>query len=1027
MVLRSALRTVAALVLALGLAAIAEAGAQEPYRIQGTVVDATTQRPLPNVQVSLRGTQQGTLTDNAGRYTLQARVQPGTYTLVFSLIGRGEVTQPLTLGAERAVTVAQVQLRETAVQLEEIVVTGTGAPVERRAVGNAVSSVAGQAVNEAPGAPAIDAALQGKVVGAVITQNHGQPGGGTSIRLRGTSSILGGAEPLVVIDGVIVDNNAEALIAISSNAVRQGASMQNRLADIAPADVERIEILKGAAAAALYGSRANNGVIQIFTKRGQQGRPVVTYRTEAGTSWTSARYALNTSPVAGRGDVLYGGAPEIGAPVQRFLYQEDLWRRGGRFDNQLSVSGGAEGTTYYLSGAWTEESGILRGSNHSRVNARLRVTQQVAPWLQVGGTANYIQNQTNYIPEGEQNYGVLTALIFTPTTWNPNFRPDLGRYPYNPLINFNPFDVLDNFRTETNVDRFLGSFNATLTPLPNLTVNYIFGLDRAAESAVFFQPPRSASATDPGLIQNPTRRIQRFNNDLTVNHALDARPGLQLTTTLGFRQTQDHTDEVRAAAQNLPPGQTTVGGATQFASQAITQLRTLGGFVQERVSLGNRLFITGGVNLEASSAFGPEERWQLFPRVGVSYVVHDEPFWQATPFVNLVSTLRLRGSYGQTGGQPPGAYLIFDNYNNVARGGLPGLVPSPTAGNPALRPERQREFEGGFELGLFDNRAEIEFTAYNQRTSDLVLGVPLALSTGYTQQFQNIGTLSNRGIEVALNTINLQARNFSWRSRLSYAHNRERVEELVGAADTLLFGYLSHVMIGQPVGVFYGPFYPQDAQGNRIIAGARDARGRLVPGTEGRIPSRARGVNPVTGDSTVILRRIVGSPVPDFTLALNNEFDIGPVQLSLLFDGRFGNDVVNFSRRISEYFGAGALNEQEQCLNATPIGATTPTLYCQYTLNLERHLNWEEFIEDGSFVKLREVALRFRLDQPWLRHVGARSMDIRLAGRNLFTWTNYSGVDPEVNMFSANTVARGVDFATTPIPRMVAVGATLHF
>jgi len=280
---------------------------------------------------------------------------------------------------------------------------------------------------------------------------------------------------------------------------------------------------------------------------------------------------------------------------------------------------------------------------------------------------------------------------------------------------------------------------------------------------------------------------------------------------------------------------------------------------------------------------------------------------------------------------------------------------------------------------------------------------------------------------VALNTVNLQLPNVSWRSRLSYATNRERVEELVGAADTLLFGYLSHVMVGQPVGVFYGPVYPTDAQGNRIIAGARDARGRLVPGTEGVIPSRLRAINPATGDSTVIVRQIVGSPVPDFTAALNNEFTFGPVQLSVLLDGRFGNDVVNFSRRISEYFGAGQLNEQEQCVNATPIGATAPSLYCQYTLNLERHLNWQEFIEDASFVKLREAALRFRIDAPWVGTFGARTMDIRIAGRNLFTWTNYSGVDPEVNMFSASTVARGVDFATTPIPRSIAVGATLNF
>ncbi len=1005
--------------LCLAVAALAvPAVAQESYTIQGRVVDAMTQQPLSNVSVTLRGTQIGTLTNNEGRFNLIARLLPGAHTVRFSLIGRGEATRPLTLGAERTVQVGEVQLQPSAVQLDEIIVTGTGAPTERRALGNTVATVSGDEVNQAPGAQSVDKALQGRIAGAVISQNNGQPGGGVSIRLRGTSSILGGAEPLIVIDGVIIDNNSSALVGLGANATYSGAALTNALTDIAPSDIERVEVIKGAAAAALYGSRANNGVIQIFTRRGQQGRPQVTFRSELSTSEAPNRFQLNESPVAGRGDVAYGGASAIGVPVTRYLYQDQIFQRGNAVTNNLAVSGGTEGTTYHASANWRNESGIVRGTGLSNVNVRGSVGQRLNDWLDVTLSGNYIQRNGNYMPEGEQTQGVITALIFTPTTWNPGFDETIGRYRYNPLIGTNPFDVMENWRAEQDVNRFVGSFTASLTPLPNVTVNYLFGFDRGSEHFNYYIPIRATGAGFGGSVQNPVRDIQRYNNDLTATHDIEVNPMIRATTTIGFRQTRDWTNIVRAAASDLPPGQSTVGGATQSASQGITELRTLGGFVQERIGLNNRIFITGAMNLEASSAFGEDERWQFFPRLGASWVVHEEPFWDRFPAAGAVSSLRLRGSYGQTGGQPPTVWDRFDNYVNVARGGRAGLVPSAIAGNPGLRPERQREYEGGFELGLFRDRASIDFTYYDQLTSDLVLAVQMPRSSGYNSQFRNVGELSNKGIELAVNTINIDRPGLNWTSRLSYGRNRERVERLAAQSDTLIFGYFNAVMVGQPVGVFYGTYYPRDAQGNRIIAGARSGSA-IVPGTEGLIPSRARGINPLTGDSTVFLRQILGSPIPDFTLAFSNDVTVADnLTLSFLLDGRFGNEIANFSRRISEYFGAGRANETEQCVTAT---------MCPMTLNPERHNLFEEFVEDGSFVKLREAAIRYQLPTNMARRFGAGGLSVNLTGRNLHTWTNYSGIDPEVNLFSANTVARGTEFGTSPIPRVFSVGITANF
>ncbi len=1014
---RRRLRRAAGALLSMGftLFFVGELAAQqdEPYVIRGTVTAVGTERPLANTAVQLQDTNIGTLTDQEGRFTLRANVDPGNYTIRASRIGYRAVTQSIELAAQREVDVGMLVLGETAVELDEVIVTGAGAPTERRRLGNTVASVSGEEINEAPGATAIDQALQGRVAGAVISQNSGHPAGNVSIRLRGTSTILGGAEPLIVIDGVLVENNSSAMISLGANAPRGQAALTSRLHDIAPGDIERIEILKGAAAAALYGSRANNGVIQIFTRRGQQGAPVITFRTEGSVSSTPNRYELTQEPLATPGDVIFGPATEVGQPVDRFFYQDDIFRTAYGTQNELSISGGAENTTYYLSGNWTRSEGIVRPADNDRVNARVKLSQRLADWIEISGSGNYIRSNSTYVPEGEQTAGVLTTLIFTPTTYDPTFDEETLRYPASPIIATNPFDVIENWAAEADVTRFVGNFQATATPLENLTLTYLFGLDDSREENYYLQPAGSPGAFPGGQLQNPVRAIRRYNNDLTATHAMDFANGWELTSTLGFRHTFDRSDVVAATAQGINPGQITLGGggATPLTGQSISEIATVGGFLQERLAIGERLFLTGGLNIEGASTFGPTERWQLFPRLGASYVISEEPFWQGSALAQYLPTFRLRGSYGETGGQPPGAYIRFDNYANTAHAGQPGFIPAGLAGNELLRPERQREFEGGFEAGLAGDRIGLEFTYYDQLTDDLVLSIPLPLSSGFTSQFQNIGEVANRGVEVALNTLNINRPNFSWSSRLNFSSNRNEVIQLAAASDTVASaaGYPNFIIEGQPIGVFYGSVYPRDAAGNIILD---TAHCNDQPEPCGR-PRRLRG------EDGAIIREIIGDPNPRFEASLGNDFSIGDnVQLSVLLDGRFGNDVANFSRRISEYFGAGVANEQEA------RGEVQPNFY---TLNLERHLLYEEFIEDGSFVKLRELALRYNLNPEWVRPLGIDRMSVRLAGRNLHTWTNYTGIDPEINLFSANTVARGVDFATTPIPRMWVLGLTMNF
>ncbi len=999
------------------------AGAQQVQRVTvtGTVEQAENRQPLVGAQVVLRGTTQGALTGPEGRYTFQVSVPAGGYTLDVSYLGRRTANVPVTIPASGAVTVPAVALAQSAVELSEVVVTAPGAAAERRTLGNAVASVSGAQVNNTPAAISVGTALEGKVTGAEISQVTGQPGGGVTIRLRGTNSINGTAEPLVVVDGVIVDNNTEAMTSLSANAGRGGAAISGRLTDIAPEDIDRIDVLKGASAAALYGSRAKNGVIIITTRRGRQGTPQVTASTDFSVGSTPKKYSLNMAPIAGWTDQVYFGFP-LGTPVTRYDIQDQIFRTAYGNNTNVTVSGGSGGTTYDLSGTYQSEQGILRSTDYAKKGFRARLGQQLSNSLNVSAMGNFIQTNAHYMPEGEQTQGVLTSVIFTPTSYNPAFNATTGRFPYNPLLGPNPLEILADWQAPQNVVRFIGNVEANYQLTSKLRLRYLVGLDDYREEDKYFQPPFSQSATYGGSIENPIRTSRQSNQDFTAVYEGQPTQAIGLNSTLGLRLTSSRVEVLGASATNLPPGLDILTGATQAASQSIVDFRTRGGFLQEQASFGDRLFLTAGANLEASSAFGPNERWQLFPRVNGSWLVSQEPFWQSGPLAGTLSTFRLRAAFGQTGGQPPGAYSRFNNFVNVAYAGLPGFVASTIAGNANLKPERQDEIEAGFDAGFLHDRANLEFTYYHQKTHDLVLNAPLPVSSGFSSQPQNIGEVVNRGVELTLRTVNIARQHFGWNTQLSLAANRNKVTKLVTSSDTLLVGYLNAVIIGQPLGVFYGGVYARDAQGRLLT----DTITVNVPGkgnTVLRYPYLLR-YNPTTKQfgsrGSVIANHVIGDPNPKWTASMNNTFTVGPnVTLNLLLDGRFGNKVANFSRRIEELFGASSRVAKE---------VNGDTTFRAFELNpLGRSLNYQEYIEDGSFVKLREVALAFHIGKEWARYLGAGSGELRLAGRNLYTWTHYSGLDPEVNLFGANTVAQGVDFANTPIPRQLVVGVTLRY
>lgn len=970
-------RWIVGVALALCLSGGPPAVAQEGYTLQGTVVDAATRRPLPNVQVVLGNSQQGTLTDAAGRYTLRARVQPGTYTLRFTIAGRGQAVQSVTLGAERTVDVPQVALQETAVQLAELVVTGAGVATQRRALGNAVSTVSAEEVAESP-ATTIDAALQGKVAGAQINVTSGTPGAGASVRLRGTSSLIGGAEPLYIVDGVIIDNSSDQIINFGYR-----SNPSNRLADLNPNDIERVEVLKGAAAAALYGSRANNGVIQIFTRRGKQGRSRVTAETRLIRGELARELPFALTP-----------RDDQGNPVTRYDHQDLIFQDSWSNEAFASISGGSEQTQYYLSGSYTNQEGTMKGSDHRNINVRLNLDQSVTDWLRISGGANYINSNTSLVTNGEQGFGgLLTGIVFTPTTVDFTAKdPATERYVNPSAIGANPLEIIDTWRAPQTVSRFVGSFQTRLTPRDNTSLEYRFGYDTYAQETSLFVPRGSVAAGSPlGGTTTVVRDQYLLNNDLVGSASFEMGDAVELTTTAGMNHTYSQVGNVLVSASDLLPVTELARGAVTSGNQNQFETATLGFFAQQQVGWRDRLFLTGALRWDASSTFGADERWQLFPKISGSYVISDESFWADGAPGRLFQNFVLRAALGYAGNQPGGAYSRFSLFNLATNINRLGLVHSSSRGNPSLKPERQREIEVGFDASLLDERLGIVFTYYDQYVTDLLLSRQLTPSSGYSSMLANVGELSNKGVELQVNSILFNRPAFGWDATLTYSHNRNRVEKLAGSPFLAESGYFNRVVEGKPLGVFWMPDFQRDEQG--------------------QIRLDAQGLPLITTD-----RQYVGDPNPDFSLALTNEFRVGErLNARLLFDGNFGQEVWNQTVRIMDRFRAGPLYDRQL------RGEVTDAYRIRYFSAVAAYL------EDGSYVKLREASLRYNVAPRWARALGASSLDVEVAGRNLYTWTDYSGYDPEVNLFGASTAARGNDFAVYPIPRTVSFGVRVTY
>ena len=778
-------------------------------------------------------------------------------------------------------------------------------------------------------------------------------------------------------------------------------------------------MIKGAAAAAIYGSRASNGVVQIFTKRGKAGKPQVSFSTQFKTNSIRKKLEYNEYPFRFNNNTP-GDLTQT--PVTRYDYQDKIFSTGIGTDNTLSVAGGTETTKYYVALSSLYNEGIIDNTNFNRNGLRVNISQKLNKILTLSAGANYTMSNSREIPNGgiTEAYGALTGFIFSNNFINPDKDPVTGIYPSTAPVSIlrrtNPLEAINRFDFRQKVNRFIGNVQLNAKPADGLNIDLVMGLDNYTQIATGYIPPKNTTPSyDGGLSRRADATVLQTNTDLSISYRKKLSHWLESTTGLGGTMQYDRTYTFNATAQQLGAFGQTVNNGTIVAGEFRSERTIMGAYLQQSFDLFSRLFITAAGRVDASSVYGVENRWQFFPKVSGSYNISEEDFWKESNLANAIPSLKLRAAWGESGNLTAiGEFQRYTVYNPIVYGGNTGYSSPNLLGNFNVKPERQTEFEWGADASFLKDRLSVEFTYYNKDVKDLILNRTLAPSTGYANRFLNIGTMTNKGYELMIKGVPVQTKNVSWISTFSYTHNENVINGVEGNGVLPFAGGFGQVAAinGHPLGAFYSSFFARNPDGSLLL-------------TPGGLPQRERGVQKANGTYTIqrdgtgqpsgtILSKVIGDPNPKHILSWINDVSYKKFNFRMQWDGQLGFDVFNFTRRVGDNQNYGGLKGYEAELKGEVPKGTQAALFPIF----------ENWIEKGDFVKLRELSIGYTITPQ-----AGKFRDIRLslAGRNLFSIDNYSGYDPEVNAAGQDNAVRGFDFVEVPLPRSFVVGLNVNF
>ena len=1079
--------------------------AQQPTTVSGHVTREDGS-PLPTATVSIPSLGVSTTSRSDGAYGLLVPADHAgeRVALTVRAIGYKPVSMEVTLAPTGVVQ--EFGLVSNPLQLGEIVVTGAGTVSEVEKLGSVRNNVDSSLINRSNETNVVTA-LSAKAPNVEVTSTAGDPGASSSIRIRGANTLGSTGEPLFVVDGVPIDNSTVTTTTFDGTGFggQQGTSSPNRASDINPADIESVEILKGAAAGSIYGARAGQGVILITTKKGHAG--ATTYSLNSSLSVNDVHRFPQLQRTYGQGDVdslgvataepcVPGGAvdcegtgdswgPALAPGTPTFDHAREMFQTGLATDNTLAISGGNDRTTFYLSGAYTNQDGTFVGPQNSykRYSFRLKGSHRVRDNFTVGGNVAYSNTDGRFVQKGSNFSGIMLGAWRSPPEFDNRvyLDPTTGlhrsyRFPNPSASSFNVGRGYDNPFFTANVpvstaiaDRVFGNVSLEYLPASWLRFNYTLGVDYSGDDRLQGQPQTSSNIPDPlGQVVKVNLVNQQVDHNLTGTATYKLSPSLGGSFTLGQNLNTRSVRQIGGVGNALlaPEPFTLTNTASQLPPiDNETKVRIEGYFGQGTLDIADQLFLKAGLRYDGASTFAQDNQRSWYPSASAA--------WQFTRQTgDLGGNLtygKLRAAYGEVGTQPNPYLTVFtflsggtfqDGWGanlTASQGGFGGLFSDSTRATQ-LKPERTRELELGVDLGLFNDIADLSFTWYHRSSKDVILTLPVAASTGFINTATNGAEIRNAGTEWALNVRPITKRNFSWDLGFLFSTNRNRVVSLSGAQFVNYGGVggfaLSVAEVGQPVGAFRDYDYIRcgrgitilDASSNEInvddLCGAAANRDHALFINDGTYSNT--GGDAGAGAGYPLLEpdsRIIGDPNPKWTGSVRTGLRFGKVSVSGLLDIRHGGLVYNGTRGALNAIGtskeSGDLRGKSVVFGqdfrsgavAGPGVGTSAVLDQNWFQNYYSTFTFlgQPFYESGSFVKLREVSVGYTFTGGFVtRNLGLTSLDVRVAGRNLAVWTPYTGADPETNLSGADTGARGIDWFNNPQTRSFVFSVTLN-
>jgi TonB-dependent starch-binding outer membrane protein SusC len=1035
--------------------------------VTGKVTSSDDGSPLPGVNVSIKGTTQGTVTGTDGTYKIGVSGNP---TLIFSFVGFKR--ESISVGNK---TSADVTLTSDASNLDEVVVVGYGTQ-STRGLTTSVSKVDAKQIADRP-LTGLDQAMQGAAAGVNVTNNSGTPGGGVSVNIRGIGSITGSSQPLYVVDGVPINTGNYSRLGF-------GNQQTNALNDIAPSDIESIDILKDASAAAIYGSQASNGVVLITTKRGKAGKTQFTFDTYYGLAdtWKEGngisgaeevkllqemlmnRYAVpvtggtftttaftgtaqwaspadfaayyfgagaSTSTVNGQlvvvespNDVAKGirtkaifNNPDLAANTN---WQKEVFQSSATKSYDLGIRGGNDKTRFSASASIFDQQGIVKGSAYKRFSGRINVDHTVSPKLNIGTNLAFSRTWQDRIGNDNNIYGVVSAAFLMASDIPVRF-PD-GTYGKdasssvdNPLASaLEPYNLTKN-------GRLLGTLFGEYKIIDGLSIRTSFNMDYVNYAEARFLPTttnQGVGVNGSGTETSGNEQNWTWSTFLTYTKSL-GKHNFKLLAGADYQESAY--EAIDATATGFPGNaikRLSAGATKTDASSTGTSWGLSSYYCRLNYDFGDKYLLTAILRTDGSSRFGANNRWGLFPSVSAAWRISKEGFMEEATFVD---DLKLRLSYGSNGnssGIGNFASLGLSGSSNIAYAGGGGLAPTQLS-NPDLKWETNTSTGVGLDLAVLQNRVRFTFDYYKRITNDLLLNVNIPATSGFNTVAKNVGSIENQGLEFSLGFTPIKTKGVTWDATLNISRNTNKVTSL-GGAPKFAAGFGNWVEEGYSLGTFRGYRYDGIFQNADEVAASLQ-RTTAKPGDVRYGDVDGNGVFNSND------QEILGNALPSFTGGFDNTVTFGGFDFRMFFQFSQGNTILNYTRFFSEGMN-GVFGQTQGVLNRwTPTNTNTNVPRAVWgDPNGNRRVS-NRFLEDGSYIRLKTVSLGYNVPKTVVKKLRLEKLRVYVQGANLWTATNYSGLDPEVNTFGVSNIALGTDFLTFPQPRTYTVGLNIGF